>query len=94
MDLVIITSPDDAIKGYNTLHRRIKFVLLIISERNYDSMGIQLNLFVKLLMTQVVHPTGTSRNNAVDPLPFLYTGLPSLHRPSCNLQERLMKIYK
>ena len=51
-------------------------------------------LVVKLLMTQVVHPTGTSRNNAVDPLPFLYTGLPSLHRPSCNLQERLMKIYK
>ena len=51
-------------------------------------------LVVELPMPQAVFPSATRRNSAVDPLPFLYTGLPSLHRPSCNLQERLMKIYK
>ena len=42
-------------------------------------------LVVELLMCQVVLVSFTSRNHAVDPLPFLYTGLPELHRPSCNL---------
>ena len=50
---------------------------------------------IESLMNQTVFPSGTNRNEAVDALPLLmYTGLPSLHRPSCNLQERLMKIYK
>ena len=51
-------------------------------------------LVVEGLMPQEEYPSATNRNSAVDPLPFLYTGLPRLHRPSCNLQERLMKIYK
>ena len=49
---------------------------------------------VESLMDQTVFPSGTNRNKAVDPLPLLYTGLPSLHRPCCNLWKRLMIFYK
>ena len=49
---------------------------------------------IESLMDQTVFPSGTNRNKAVDPLPLLYTGLPSLHRPCCNLWERLMIFYK
>ena len=42
-------------------------------------------LVVELRMPQVVLPSATNRNFTVDLLPFLYTGLPSLHRRSCNL---------
>ena len=48
---------------------------------------------IESLMNQTVFPSGTNRNKAVDPLPFLYTGLPSLHRPCCNLWKRLMIFY-
>ena len=51
-------------------------------------------LVVESLMPQTVPSPGTNRNSVVDPLPFLYTGLPELHRPFCNLWERLMKFYK
>ena len=50
---------------------------------------------IESLMDQTVFPSGTNRNEAVDALPLLmYTGLPSLHRPCCNLWERLMIFYK
>ena len=49
---------------------------------------------VESLMDQTVFPSGTNRNKAVDPLPLLYTGLPSLQRHCCNLWERLMIFYK
>ena len=55
-------------------------------------LTIQLTvLVVESLMPQTVFSSFTKRNFAVDPLPFLYTGLPALHRPSCNLWESFTK---